>query len=282
MPAPSPAPTLDDAVSSARSGPSNLGRTRALYLLSTGAGLLADRLAERSDVTLGDLAGTPEGWRDSVLVTGKLGDLACWLVDDPGVCADDDPRWGAGFPCWLAAACGARVLVHASAGCGLEGGPERGTLAFLTDHLRFGDRNPLLGLGQSQLGPLFPDLSRLHDARLRRGAIEQAEALGLSVVETVGATTAGPSIDTPAERRLLAGLGAGLVVQGAAASFLAAGHAGLAVLSIVAVTDDGAGGDLEDILAASEALAPGLDDLCAALAGDVDERARALDRERSS
>ena len=58
---------------------------------------------------------------------------------------------------------------------------------------------------------------------------------------------------------------------------LAAGHAGLSALSLVAVTDAGEGPvDLTDLLAASEKAAPALDDLLVALALDLVREARAM------
>ncbi len=278
--------TLDEAVRQARADlrrrdPAAGTSVEALYLLATGVGPLGGRLADRIDVPLGELQGTPSGWEHATLACGRLGELRVWLLDDPGGSADAEPAWSAGFPCWLAAACGARVLVHTAAGCGLEGGPRRGSLAVLEDHVRCGDHNPLVGIGESELGPLFPDLSRLYDAPLRRAALERGARSGLDVSTTVGALTRGPALDTPAERRSFARLGAGVALQGASAALLSAAHAGLVVLSIAAVTDEGLGtASLEQILAASRALAPGLEDLLASVAEDVCVRARSLAAER--
>jgi purine-nucleoside phosphorylase len=272
--------TLDPAVRAALGALSAAPRPRALYLLATGVGLFAERLDAAHHLPLGDVDGIPTPWRDALLHAGRLDGVPVWLLDDEGAHASPGPPWHAGFPCWLAAAAGARVLVHASAGVALASSDQRGTLAALRDHIRFGDANPLLGLGESELGPLFPDVSALHDASLRALALERGKALGVEVREAVAVCTRGPSLDTPAERALFAHIGGEVLVQNLAAPLLAAAHAGLSVLALVAVTDAGTGPvSVEDVVSISEALAPALDDLLADLAPAIGERANALRKE---
>lgn len=276
---------LESAVRETAAALAPLPRPSALFLCATGASMIAERLEGARALAL-DGPRVPAPWRGAELLAGRLGDLVLWALDGAGAAPDDAPRWSGGFPCWLAASAGAAVLVLATAGTGLaerDPGVPRGTLALLSDHLRFGDANPLVGLGECELGPLFPDLTRLHDVRLRRAARERAQELGIRVAEAVAACTPGPGLETPAERRMLARLGADVVVQGASAPLIAAAHAGLGALVVAAVTDEGAGpARVEEILAASEELAPSLEDLLVHLAPDVRARAAELAREHGA
>ena len=233
-------------------------------LLGTGTGLLTGRIERHGKIALASIAGVPEPWSHLELHHGALpdgGGANVWMLDD--VSGDEPPdrsTWRLAFPCWLAAAAGARVLLHTSAGSALpcDGAPRRETLALLCDHVNLSGHTPLAGLGETRLGPLFPDLSRLHHRGLREAARRRAEAIGVDTSEAVAACTLGPTRDTPAERRFLAAGGCGVAVQGLATPLLAAAHAGLAALAVVAVTDDGSEAmDLGAIVEASAARGAG-------------------------
>lgn len=235
--------SLDDSVALTLEGleDRSLARPDALFLLATGAEAWAEVLSGGQELELADLDGVPERWRGELLRTGRLGGLEVWAVDDVSgePCASSAPAWEAGFPVWLAAKAGAVLCVHASAGAWLTP-TERslvGGFAVLRDHLNLSGSSPLLGLGESRLGPLFPDQSRVHHVGLRRAALDAAEALAVPATDAVAACLAGPALETPAERRMLARLGADVSVQALAPPLLACAHAGLACLALVAITD---------------------------------------------
>ncbi len=254
---------------------------QALYFLATGSATLATRLTRLQRVPFAKMPGAPEAWREITLCAGTLGDLSVWLVDDaPGAAEEGglvepgEPAWARGFPVWLAAAAGASVLVHASAGFALpvEGraAVARGTLALVRDHLNVSGRTPLYALGASDLGPLFPDTSQLHHVELRHAALRLARTMGLPVAEVVAACVAGPSLETAAERRFWARAGADVAVQELQNPLLAAAHAGFAALSIVCVTDAGEGAsDVRGIVQHADAMAAPLEELLLGITGDI-------------
>lgn len=255
----------------------------ALFLLGTGLGLLPGQLEGAKRLPLTRLAGMPDAWRERVLHAGRIGGAAVWLLEDaPGTPehGNESPsvreeRWTRAFPVWLAAACGAGVLVHTSAGLALpalEGEPPfaHGALAVARDHINTSGRTPLMGLGESKLGPLFPDQTRTHNPLLRARALEVAEERGIPAAEAVVACTLGPAQETPAERRWLARAGAQVAVQDLADPLIAAAHAGLVTLCLVCVTDAGEGtGDIARMVASADRLAPGLEEICAAIGPDI-------------
>jgi purine-nucleoside phosphorylase len=251
----------------------------ALLLMGTGSGLLPGRLAHSVAVDLADLAELPEPWPRATVVSGELRGLPVWVVDDLGLDQPEDEQapWARALPCWAAAAAGARVLLHVSAGTSLGGpaGIGAGHLALGRDHVNLSGTTPLRGLGTSRYGPLFPDQSRLHDRALRAAAQEHCRQLGLPCAEAVLAATCGPSLDTPAEQRYFAAAGADVAVQSLAAPLIAAAHAGMSALAIVAITDvAGERADLRRILERAERLAPAIEDLLLHLAPTALELAR--------
>jgi purine nucleoside phosphorylase len=276
---------LDEAVSRALVSLERrkLGAPAALYLLATGLGTLPSRLESAGRLPFSKVEGAPERWRDVVLHFGTLGGGAAWLVEHaPADAGSGEPGWHSAFPVWLAAAAGASTLLHATAGAALDPAQfPAGTLALVRDHWNASGATPLLGLGRSRLGAQFPDQTRVHDPELRRAAAEIARKLGLAAREAVAACTLGPALETPAERAWLARGGAHVSAQSLADVLVAAAHAGLGGLTIVAVVEDGGELDLAKIAARSRALAPALDDLLVALAGEVERRARDRIEERT-
>lgn len=254
---------------------------QALFLLATGAATLATRLERLVRVPLVKVDGTPDAWRETTLYAGNLGGLAVWLVDDaPGAAEDGgheepgEPAWARGFPVWLAASAGASVMIHASAGYALPSDAQiaPGTLALVRDHVNVSGRTPLMALGTSELGPLFPDTSQLHSPALRASALEITRKLGVPAVEATVACVAGPCLETAAERTFWARAGADVAVQELQNPLIAAAHAGFAALAIVCVTDAGEGAtDVRGIVTRADALAAALEDLLVALSGPIAE-----------
>lgn len=275
---------FDEAVFSAASALSgrDVPAPHALFLLGTGTGVLPGRLENARRLPLSVAGDVPEPWGDTLLHHGIFHGLPVWMMDDEGGApAADAPPWTAGFPVWLAAAAGASSLIVTAAGASLSGTSDEeplpvGSLALLRDHVNLSGTSPLVGLGESRLGPLFPDQTTLHDGHLRRVAVSECERLGLSGREAVGACALGPTLETPAERRWFARAGAQVSVQGMGSRLLAAAHAGLGTLAIVVVTHEGDGAvDIAQVASSSRELAPALDDLLWELAGAVERDARA-------
>jgi purine-nucleoside phosphorylase len=268
---------LDDAVFQAQAAleAKGVAAPTALFFSATGLGILPARLEGGRRLPLANVAGVPAIWKQAILHWGKFNGLAVWMLDDePADDAGAGPAWEQAFPVWLAAAAGASALVHSSAGHGLGPTCAVGTIALVSDHVNLSGTSVLVGLGESRLGPIFPDQTQVHDAHLRRAAKSAAAKLGLVASECVGACTLGPSIDTPAERRWFAASGAQVAVQRLAVPILAAAHAGLGTLCVVAVTDAGEGPlDIARVAATAGRIAPALDDFLWTLAADVQREA---------
>lgn len=284
-------PSLDAAIHGAASYLRECGALEpsALFLLGTGAGVLPDRLDQRHDFELAEIPGCPAAFDEARLFTGRLQGLPIWAIDRFGDLGQEGPPWSGGFPIWLAAVAGASTLLCTAAAGALpskgHGAPTPvGSFVVAKDHLNLSGGTPLLGLGDSRLGPMFPDVSVLHDEELVDTALECAERLGLEARPGLVACTPGPALETPAERHFMAIAGAEVAVQGLASPLLAAAHAGLSALVLMVVTDDGSRPvDLASILAASEEAAPRLDDWIHQLTASIQERARAeLERDRDA
>jgi purine-nucleoside phosphorylase len=285
-------PSLDAAVFPAADAlrSRGLAQPRVLFFMGTGVGTIPGLLESVDHVPLSSITGVPPAWRSAVIIAGRIGNDDVWLLDDsPGDLESGEggqataPEWERAFPVWLAAAMGATLCVHTSAGVTLKPGANEhpiGNLALVSDHMNLSGRTPLRGLGVTRLGPLFPDVTSLHHEGLRAKATEVAKRSGFLARPAIAACTVGPTSHTPAELAWLAKTGADIVVQGVADPYLACAHTGLSVLAIVALTD---AGDrplkLEELVTRAEACAPVLEDLVTALLPDLCTVARELEEE---
>ncbi len=129
-----------------------------------------------------------------------------------------------------AAAAGVTTIVLTNAAGGLRPGMSPGQPVLISDHLNLTGRSPLVGA-------TFVDLTDLYSARLRRIARE----LDPSLTEGVYAQLPGPHFETPAEIRMLQGMGADLVGMSTGLEAIAARAAGVEVLGLSLVTNLGAG-----------------------------------------
>jgi len=166
-----------------------------------------------------------------------------------------------------AVAAGCRTVVLTNAAGGIRADYAVGQPVLVSDHLNLTGRSPLAGPPPPDGYPSrFTDLTDLYSARLRALAREEDPSLA----EGVYAALPGPHYETPAEIRMLRGLGADLVGMSTALEAIAARHLGAEVLAISLVTNPAAGLSTEpldhaEVLAAARASATRIGTLLSAL-----------------
>jgi purine-nucleoside phosphorylase len=129
-----------------------------------------------------------------------------------------------------AAAAGCRTVVLTNAAGGIREGMSVGEPVVVADHLNLTAASPLSG-------PRFTDLTDLYSPRLRA----RARAIDPTLAEGVYAGLPGPHFETPAEIRMLRGLGADLVGMSTVLEAIAARAEGLEVFGLSLVTNLAAG-----------------------------------------
>lgn len=216
---------------------------RAILILGSGLGALADEVEGAVRVPFADIPGFPaarvEGHR-GVLVSGRLEDLPCLVLQGRFHLYEGHSAATAALPVRAAAALGAGLLLVTNAAGGLRSGLEPGDLMVIRDHINLMGQNPLVGAihpGERR----FPDLSGAYDARLRALAERVAAARGIPLATGVYCGVLGPSYETPAEIRMIAALGADAVGMSTVPEVIAARAAGLDVLGISLITNLAAG-----------------------------------------
>jgi purine-nucleoside phosphorylase len=163
------------------------------------------------------------------------------------------------------AGCSSVILTNAAGG--IAAGLRPGQAVLISDHLNLTGESPLTGPPPARGYPSrFTDLTDLYSVRLRAAA----RAVAPDLPEAVYAGLPGPHYETPAEVRMLASLGAGLVGMSTVLEAIAARHLGADVLGLSLVTNIAAGLSAEpvgheDVLATGARAAGGLGGLLAAI-----------------
>lgn len=136
------------------------------------------------------------------------------------------------------AALGVTTLLLTNAAGSLATEMPAGSLMLISDHLNIVQRTPLHGeTGSSR----FVDMGDAYDTSLRDQAAAAAAEAGIELHEGVYAWVLGPQFETPAEIRMLRGLGAQAVGMSTVPETILARHAGLKVLGLSLLTNLGAG-----------------------------------------
>jgi purine-nucleoside phosphorylase len=213
-------------------------------VLGSGLGDLADTLDEPVAVPFAELPGWPAatapghvgrlllGRLDGMPVALLQGRLHLYEGHDPGLVVQ---------PVLLMGRLGARIVVLTNASGGVNPVFRAGTLMVIADHLNLTGRTPLLGPNADEMGPRFPDLTEVYSTALRDRLHVAGRAEGVELAEGVYAGLLGPSYETPAEVRMLRGLGADAVGMSTVLEAIAARWAGLSVCGVSLVTNPGAG-----------------------------------------
>jgi purine-nucleoside phosphorylase len=136
---------------------------------------------------------------------------------------------------------GVRVLMLTNAAGGITPTLAPGRLMAITDHLNLTGGNPLVGRNDERFGPRFPDMSEVYSRRLIEAADAAAAAAGVALARGVYAGLLGPSFETPAEVRMLRGMGADAVGFSTVLEAIAARHMGIEVLGVTCITNMAAG-----------------------------------------
>lgn len=245
------------------------GRSRhdVAVVLGSGWAAAADGLGQVvADVALGDLPGFPvptvTGHRNSALSV-EIGDTTALVLGGRSHLYEGHPVATVVHGVRTAIAAGCSVVVLTNAAGGLDPAWPVGQPVIISDHLNLTGTSPMAGPAPPPDTPArFVDLTDAYSPRLRAIAHEVDDSLP----EGVYAGLLGGSYETPAEVRMLAGLGADLVGMSTVLEAIAARHLGAEVFGVSLVTNAAAGMaddalDHAEVLEAAAAAAPRMLDL---------------------
>ncbi len=204
-------------------------------ILGTGQKLMPDKLADGGSLSYEELPHFPRATSPShrgQLYWGRLGGKPVLLSHGRVHAYEGYSLAQATFAVRLMAALGVKTVVLTHAAGGLNPQFRAGELMLICDHINFLGDNPLVGENIDAWGPRFPDMSRVYDPDWRDLAEEVARRQGLILRKGVYVAVKGPSLETPAETRMLRTFGADAVGMSTVPEAIVAVHAGLRVLGV--------------------------------------------------
>ncbi len=262
---------LDDAVRAIRFATEL--EPRLALVLGSGLSDLAESVSGATVVDTTDLPGYPrstvEGHRGR-LVFGWLEACPVVVVQGRLHAYEGHSERAVTLPVRLARRLGATHVLLTNAAGGIRPDFEPGTLMWITDHIDWVHRRPVI---EGSTVWARPDRSPWDLAWQRRVA-ERLAALGITTQEGTYLWTLGPSFETPAEIRLFGRLGADAVGMSTVPEAVAAREAGLRVLGLSTITNAAAGItgaplNHEEVLETGRRVRSRLEQVIRVIAGDL-------------
>ncbi|WP_026651150.1 purine-nucleoside phosphorylase [Butyrivibrio proteoclasticus] len=213
-------------------------------VLGSGLGNYAENIKIECEIEYKDIPGFPVS-----TVPGHAGKFIFGYVGDVKVvCMKGRVHYYEGYdigdvvlPARLMGMMGAKILFLTNAAGGMGDGFKAGDLMLITDHISCFAPNPLIGANLEELGPRFPDMSEVYKKDLADTIRKVASDNGIELKEGVYAQLTGPSFESPAEIRMLKGLGASAVGMSTVVEAIAANHMGLKVCGVSCISNLAAG-----------------------------------------
>ncbi len=247
-------------------GPRMAQRPRVGVILGSGLGAVEKALEGAEEIPYAQIPGFPRSTapgHDGNLLLGRMGGCPVTVLQGRFHYYEGYSTREITFPIRVLHALGVRILVVTNAAGGLNPFFSPGDIMVIADQIHLIPENPLRGMQDDRLGNRFPDLSRAYDPTLLALAEAVALGQGLSLKKGVYVGVPGPSLETPAETRLLRAAGADAVGMSTTSEVIVARSVdmrvlGLSVISNVNRPDAMAPILVDEILAASRAAGPRL------------------------
>lgn len=182
-------------------------------------------------------------------VPGHAGRFIFGYVDKvPVVCMKGRVHYYEGYPISdvvlpvrLMKMMGAEILFLTNAAGGVNTSFHAGDLMMIKDQIAVFAPNPLIGENIDELGVRFPDMSTVYDRELQKLMVQAAKDNGIFLQEGVYAQLTGPSFESPAEIRMLRGMGVDAVGMSTVVEAIAANHMGMRICGISCISNLAAG-----------------------------------------
>jgi purine-nucleoside phosphorylase len=232
---------IDQAVSAVRKLTTQ--EPRIGMILGSGLGPLAETVSNPEYVNYDQIPGWPVS-----TVEGHVGRLVFGELEGQNVVVmqgrthfyEGYPITTLGLPVRVMQQLGIEMFFVTNAAGAVNPEFEPGDLMLLTDHLNLlgmAGHNPLRGPNLDDLGPRFPDMSRVYDRDLQKLALEVSAKEKLNIQQGVYVCLAGPTFETPTDLRFLRGAGVDAVGMSTVPEAIVARHGGTRVMGVSGISN---------------------------------------------
>jgi len=213
-------------------------------ILGSGLGAYADGFAKSVAIDYGDIPHFPRSHvvgHKGRLVLGERAGARCVAMQGRVHMYEGHSAATVAFPARVLVALGAKVVIVTNAAGGLNPWWSPGTLMLIRDHIDLQRDHALRGPNDERLGPRFPDMTKTYAPELRALAKQVASDAKIPLEEGVYVSMPGPTYETPAEVKMLQGLGADATGMSTVPEVTVARHMGARVIGISCITNQAAG-----------------------------------------
>lgn len=215
-------------------------KPRIAFILGSGLGALADKLANKTIISYEKLPGFPVS-----TVIGHAGEVVMGSLHGVDlICMKGRGHFyeGVGMGIMTHAVrtfklLGCEFMFCTNAAGSLNPTIPAGSLVALNDHINTMPSTPLVGPNDDRFGPRFFSLANAYDNDLRAKLHHTAGDLNITLHEGVFVSYPGPNFETAAEIRMMQNMGGDVVGMSVVPEVIVARHCGLKVLAVSAITN---------------------------------------------
>lgn len=221
-------------------------------ILGTGLGGLAEEINTIDEIHYEDIPHFPVSTvkgHSGKLVIGELGGKQVIAMQGRFHYYEGYTLKQATFPVRVMKFLGIQRLFVSNASGGVNPEFEIGEIMLISDHINLFPDNPLTGKNIDKLGPRFPDMSDAYDKEMIDLAADIAKEKGIRVAKGVYAGLTGPTLETPAEYKMVRVLGADAVGMSTVPEVIVARHMDIPCFAVSIVTDLGVEGKIVKVSA---------------------------------
>lgn len=219
-------------------------RPEIAIVLGSGLGDYAEQIRVATEIPYSEIEGFPVS-----TVPGHAGKFIFGYIDEiPVVCMKGRVHYYEGYPISdvvlpirLMKLMGAEILFLTNAAGGVNPSFHAGDLMLIRDQISVFAPNPLIGENMDELGVRFPDMSTVYDRDLQDLIVKAAKDNHIFLQGGVYAQLTGPSFESPAEIRMLRGMGVDAVGMSTVVEAIAANHMGMRICGISCISNLAAG-----------------------------------------
>jgi purine-nucleoside phosphorylase len=214
---------------------------RVGIVLGSGLGNFAGDVEGAVEIPYGELEGFPVpgvSGHSGSLVLGRIGPTEVAVLAGRSHYYEHGRSDVMRPPLETLQALGVDTLILTNAGGSIRADIPPGSVMLITDHINFGNRNPLI---DETTDARFVGMTTAYDPKLRKAAMAAALDVDVELAQGVYIWLSGPSFETPAEIRAARILGADALGMSTVPEVILARFMGLRVLAFSVVTNYAAG-----------------------------------------
>ncbi len=215
-------------------------KPRVAIILGSGLGSVADDIDKKVVIPYREIPNFPVSTvmgHQGNLVFGKLGGKVVVAMQGRFHYYEGYSMKEVTYPVRVFGILGVKFLIVSNAAGGVNPNLRPGDIMLIVDHINLMPENPLRGPNDERLGPRFPSMHEPYNRDMIKLAVEVALDLKLNLFQGIYLALQGPSLETPAEYRMVRILGADSVGMSTVPEVIVANHMGIKVLGISVITN---------------------------------------------